>query len=134
MLLRRRDVLGLGLIVSAVAAAARPAGHARLFLSASPQDASGSDGGGSCDSARRLPTSVRFLLMVDDEKLLVRTCLLPVTLLGARAAPDELLLLSSSASFRSVFLCTIAQWHASRVYRSTKQRNSRPPIKFQKWL
>jgi hypothetical protein len=91
--------------VAVVVVAAAPPG---LSFVASPLEASGSDGSGSCDSARRLPTSVRFLLVVmDDEKLLVRACFLPVILLGARAASDEFLLLSSS--FRSVFLCTIAR-------------------------
>jgi hypothetical protein len=90
--------------VAVVVVAAAPPG---LSFVASPLEASGSDGSGSCDSARRLPTSVRFLLVVmDDEKLLVRACFLPA-ILGARAASDELLLLSSS--FRSVFLCTIAR-------------------------
>jgi len=84
-----------------VVAAAPPAGRARLSFLASAAEC-GSDGGGSCDSARRLPASERFVVM-DDEKLLVRACFLPVILLGARAV-SELLLLSSS--FRSVFLCT----------------------------
>uniref|UniRef100_A0A8R7QTU7 Uncharacterized protein n=1 Tax=Triticum urartu TaxID=4572 RepID=A0A8R7QTU7_TRIUA len=79
--------------------AAPVTGRARwpCFLPA-PSSVPAVGSGGSCETARRIPTSGRLLLtrLADEKLLLVRGCFLPETMPGA--ATSELLLLSPPSS------------------------------------